>query len=105
MRDLLEARISAVKQIQEKFGHEIQEIKKELVRLAKLVEPRTEAEVGHPQKSSLSPTRLGPRFCQFPSPQQSIPIVSDKAYCSNLRPPSSRSECHPERPRANIDRI
>ena len=47
----MEARISAVEQIQEEFGHEIQEIKKELARLAKLVEPRTEAEVGHPQKS------------------------------------------------------
>ena len=101
MGDLLEARISAVEQIQEEFGHEIQEIKKELARLAKLVEPRTEAELGHPQKSSLSPTRLGPRLCQCPSSQQSIPVASDKAYCSNLRPPSSRSESHLEGPRAN----
>ena len=38
MGDLLEAQISAVEQIQEKFGHEIQEIKKELASLAKLVE-------------------------------------------------------------------
>ena len=105
MGDLLEARINAIEQIQENFGHEIQEIKKELARLAKLVEPCIEAKVGHPQKSSLSPTRLGPRFCQCPSPQQSIPVISDKAYCSNLWPPSSRSESHPERPRANTDRI
>ena len=48
MGDLLEARISAVEQIQEEFGHEIQKIKKELARLAKLVEPRTEVELGHP---------------------------------------------------------
>ena len=105
MGDLLEARISAVEQIQEEFGHEIQKIKKKLARLAKLVEPRTEAELGHPQKSSLSPTRLGPRLCQCPSSQQSIPVASDKAYCSNLWPPSSKSKSHPEGPRANTDRI
>ena len=105
MGDLLKARISAVEQIQEEFEHEIQEIKKKLARLAKLVEPRTEVEVGHPQKSSLSSTRLGPHFCQCPTPQQSIPVASDKAYCSNLRPPSSRSKSHLEGPRANTDRI
>ena len=54
MGDLLEAWINAVKQIQKGFGHEIQEIKKELARLAKLVESRTKEEIGHPQKSSLS---------------------------------------------------
>ena len=48
MRDLLEARISVIEQIQDKFGHEIQEIKKKLARLVKLIEPCTEAEVGHP---------------------------------------------------------
>ena len=62
MGDLLKARINAIEQIREKFGHEIQEIKKELARLAKLVEPCIKAKVGYPQKSSLSPTRLGPRF-------------------------------------------
>ena len=46
MGDLLEARINVVEQIREKFGHEIQKIKKELVRLAKLVKPRTERRSG-----------------------------------------------------------
>ena len=48
MGDQLEARISAVEHVQEEFGHEIREIKKELARLAKLIEPRTEAKVVHP---------------------------------------------------------
>ena len=68
MRDQLEARISVVEHIQEEFGHEIQEIKKELARLAKLIEDRAEAKVVHPQEFSPSPTQSFPRFGQHPNP-------------------------------------
>ena len=56
MRDQLEARISSMEHVQEEFGHEIREIKKELARLAKLMESRTEAKVVQPQEFSPSPT-------------------------------------------------
>ena len=48
--------------VQEEFGYEIQEIKKELFRLAKLIEPRTEAKVVHPQEFPPSLTQPFPRF-------------------------------------------
>ena len=41
MGDSLEARISTVEHIQEEFGHDIQEIKGQLVRLIKLIEGHT----------------------------------------------------------------
>ena len=41
MSDSLEARINIVKHIQEEFGHDIQEIKGQLVRLTKLIEGHT----------------------------------------------------------------
>ena len=56
MRDQLEAQISDVEHIQEEFGHEIREIKKELAKLANLIEPRTKAKVVQPQEFSPSPT-------------------------------------------------
>ena len=54
--DQLEARISSIEHIQEEFGHEIREIKKELARLATLMESRTKAKVVQPQEFSPSPT-------------------------------------------------
>ena len=68
MRDQLETRIGAVEHIQEEFGHEIREIKKEFARLAKLVEDRAESKVGHLQECSPSSTQPCPCFCQHPSP-------------------------------------
>ena len=56
MRDRWKAQINAIENIQEEFGHEIREFKKELARLARLVESRTEAKVVHPQEFSPSPT-------------------------------------------------
>ena len=41
MGDSLEARISIMESIQEEFGHNIQEIKGQLVRLTKLIEGHT----------------------------------------------------------------
>ena len=79
MGDQLEARISAVEHVQEEFGHEIREIKKELARLAKLIEPRTKAKVVHPQEFSSFSTQPFPRFGQHPNPRPSIPIASNEA--------------------------
>ena len=87
MRDELKARISAVEHIQKEFGHEIREIKKELARLAKLVEGRAKVKVMHPQESSPSPIHPCLRFCQHPSPQPGILIANNKACRSNLQPP------------------
>ena len=85
MRDQWEARINAIENIQEKFGHEIREIKKEFSRLARLVEPRTKAKVMHPQEFSPSLTQPFPHFGQHPNPRPSIPIASNKACRPNLR--------------------
>ena len=85
MGDQLEARINAVEHVQEEFGHDIREIKKELVRLAKLIEPRTEAKVVHPQDFSPSLTQPFPRFGQHPNPRPSIPVASNEACRPNLR--------------------
>ena len=46
MRDQLGARISSMEHVQKEFGHEIQKIKKERARLAKLVKPCTERRSG-----------------------------------------------------------
>ena len=93
MRDQLEARISVVEHIQEEFGHEIQEIKKELARLAKLIEDRAEAKVVHPQESSPSLTQACPYFCQHPSPQLGILIAND-----NLVTLTCNLQCTLQRP-------
>ena len=76
MRDQLEARISSIKHIQEEFEHEIREIKKELARLATLMESRTETKVVQPQEFSPSLTQPFPHFGQYPNPRSSIPFTS-----------------------------
>ena len=68
MGDRWEVRINAIENIQEEFRHEIREIKKELARLARLVEPRTEAKVVNPQKFSPFPTQPFPHFGKHPNP-------------------------------------
>ena len=52
MGDRLEVRINVIWSIQEKFRHDIREMKKELARLAKLVENRAETRVVHSRESS-----------------------------------------------------
>ena len=124
MGDQLKARISDVEHVQKKFGHEIREIKKELARLAKLIEPHTEAKFVHPLEFSPSPTQPFPRFGQHPNPRPSIPIASNEACRPNLRHPldtpktapvhtkaslssnqSSSSKNHPTGPKTGTDRI
>ena len=124
MGDQLEARISSMEHVQEEFGHEIREIKKELSRLAKLIKFRTEAKVVQPQEFSPSPTQPFPHFGQHPNPRPNIPVVSNEACHPNMRYPldtpktvpfhtkasmssnqSNNLENHPEGPKAGIKKI
>ena len=124
MGDQLEARISAVEHVQKEFGHKIREIKKELTRLAKLIEPRIEAKVVHPQEFSPSPTQSFRRFGQHPNPRPSILVASNEACRPNLRHTldtpktasvhtkaslssnqSSSSKNHPKEPKTSTNRI
>ena len=49
MGDQWEARISAVENIQEEFGHNIREIKERLAKLTSLFEDHIKTEAMHPQ--------------------------------------------------------
>ena len=124
MRDQLGAQISSMEHVQKEFGHEIREIKKELARLAKLIEPCTEAKVVPPQEFSPSPTQPFPHFGQHPNPRPSISFTSDEACRPNLRHSldtlktvpvhtkaslscnqSSSSKNHPKGPKTGTDKI
>ena len=48
MGDRLEARISAIENIQEEFGHDIREMKEQLARLTSLLEHHIRTKVVHP---------------------------------------------------------
>ena len=48
MGDQWEARISAIENIQEEFGHDIREIKERLARLTSLFEDHIKIEAVHP---------------------------------------------------------
>ena len=52
MGDRLEARLSAIENIQEEFGHDIQEVKKHLARLTSLFEDYIKTQAVHPQGPS-----------------------------------------------------
>ena len=124
MRDQLGAQISSMEHVQKEFGHEIREIKKELARLAKLIESCTEAKVVQPQDFSPSPTQPFPHFGQHPNPRPSTPVVRNEACRPNMRYPldtpktapfhtkaslssnqSSSLENHPKGPKTGIEKI
>ena len=89
MRDQLKARISVVESIQKEFGHDILEIKEQLVRLTKLVKDRTEGRVVQPQESSPPMPQLSPHFFPHPNSHPYIPAannVSNETYRPNLCP-------------------
>ena len=52
MGDQWEARISAIKNIQEEFGHDIREMKEQLARLKNLFEDHIKTQVVHPRGQS-----------------------------------------------------
>ena len=89
MGDQLEAQINAIESIQEEFGHDIREIKKQLARLTKLVEDCVEARVVQPRESSPPMPQLSPHFFLHPNPHPYIPTannVSNETYRPNLCP-------------------
>ena len=61
MGDQWEARIGVIENIQEEFGHDIQEIKERLARLTSLLEYHIRTEVVHPRSPSPLPNRQVPR--------------------------------------------
>ena len=54
MGDRLEARLSAIENIQEEFGHDIREVKKHLARLTSLFEDYIRTQAMHPRWPSLN---------------------------------------------------
>ena len=61
MRNQWEARISAIKNIQEEFGHDIREIKERLTRLISLFEDHIKTEAVHPRGPSPLPNQRVPQ--------------------------------------------
>ena len=57
MRDQWEARISAMKNIQEEIGHDIREMREQLVRLTNLFEDHIQIEAMHPRDPSPLPNQ------------------------------------------------
>ena len=49
MGDHLEARINAIENIQEEFGHDIREMKEQLARLTSLLKDHIKSETVHPR--------------------------------------------------------
>ena len=82
MGDQWEARIGAIENIQEEFGHDIQEIKEQLARLTSLLENHIRIEVVHPRGPSPLPNRQVPR--PFVQTTGYLPRKTDRP---NLRQP------------------
>ena len=61
MGDRLEARISAIENIQEEFGHDIREVKEHLARLTSLFEDHIKTQTVHSRGQSPSPNQQVPR--------------------------------------------
>ena len=82
MRDQWEARIGAIENIQEEFGHDIREIKERLARLTSLFEDHIKTEAVHPRGPSPLPNRQVPRpFVQTTS------YLTHRTDRPNLRQP------------------
>ena len=82
MGDQWEARISAIENIQEEFGHDIREIKERLARLTSLFEDHIKTEAVHPRGPSPLPNRQVPR--PFVQTMSYLPRGTDHP---NLRQP------------------
>ena len=68
MGDQRKAQISAIENIQEEFGHDIREIKEQLVKLTSLFEDHIQTEVVHPRgPSPLSHQQVPRPFVQITS--------------------------------------
>ena len=85
MEDRLEARISAVENIQEEFGHDIRKVKEHLARLTSLFEDYIKTQVVHSRGPSSAPIQRA----SHPSPRPFGPAMSNlllRTYCPNLQP-------------------
>ena len=82
MGDHLEARISAIENIQEEFGHDIREMKEQLARLTSLFKDHIKAETVHPRGPSPLPPQWIPR--SFVQTMSHLPRKTDHL---NLRQP------------------
>ena len=96
MGDQWEARIRAIENIQEEFGHDIQEIKERLVRLTNLFEDHIQTKAVHPRGPSPLPhqrvpqpfvqtTSHSPRETHRPNLRQPRPIAP-LAFMATSRP-------------------
>ena len=83
MGDHLEARISAIENIQEECRHDIREVKEHLARLTSLLEDHIRTEVVHPRGPSPLPNRQVPR--PFVQTTSHLPCETDR---SSLRQPT-----------------
>ena len=86
MGDRLEARISAIENIQEEFGHDIREVKEHLTRLTSLFEDYIKTQAVLPRGPSPVPTQ----YASHPSPRPFIPTTNHlprKTHRPNLRQP------------------
>ena len=82
MGDHLEARISAIENIQEEFGHDIREMKEQLARLTSLFKDHIKAEAVHPRGPAPLPNQQVPQL--FVQKMSHLPRGTDRP---NLRQP------------------
>ena len=82
MGDQWKARISAIENIQEEFGHDIREMKEQLARLTSLFKDHIKVEVVHPRGPSPLPNQQVPR--SFVQTTSYLPRETDRP---NLRWP------------------
>ena len=96
MGDRLEARISAIENIQEEFGHDIREMKEQLARLTSLFKDHIKAEAVHPRGQSPSPNQQVPR--PFVPTTSYLPCRTDRPNLRQPRPtapPAFRATSRP----------
>ena len=96
MGDQWEARIVAIENIQEEFGHDIREIKERLVRLTSLLEDHIRIEVVHPRGLSPLPNQQVPR--SFVQTTSYLPRRTDRPNLRQLKPtapPAFRTTSRP----------
>ena len=88
MGDRFEARISAIENIQEEFGHDIREVKEHLVRLTSLFEDYIKTQAVLPRGPSPVLTQYTSRL----SPQSFIPTTNHVTW--NWSPQPSPNNVH-----------
>ena len=87
MGDQWEARIGAIENIQEEFGHDIREVKEHLARLTNLFEDHIKTQTMHSQGQSPSPNQQVPR--SFVQTTSYLPCRTDRPNLRQPRPIAS----------------